>query len=121
VNFNYFISDPVFEYIVRAVRLIADHGWALLPQYRFDALTGRWHHRDGAVEPPLRLSMLNYSESGELTYPIHRDIAPEGALADHLDSAHTLLHALPAPELLSGESGFSADFDQLRWFDLPVR
>jgi selenocysteine lyase/cysteine desulfurase len=120
VNFNYFISDPVFEYIVKAVRLIADHGWALLPQYRFDALTGRWHHRDGAVEPPLRLSMLNYNESGELTYPIHHDVAPESALTDYLESAHTLLHSLPEPELLSGVSGFSADFDHLRWFDLPV-
>ena len=120
VNFNYFISDPVFEYIVKAVRLIADHGWSLLPQYRFDALTGRWHHRDGAVEPPLRLSMLAYNESGELTYPIHHDVAPESALTDYLQSAHTLLHSLPEPELLSGVSGFSADFDQLRWFDLPV-
>ena len=120
VNFNYFISEPVFEYIVKAVRLIADHGWALLPQYRFDALSGRWNHRDGAVEPPLRLSMLNYNESGELTYPVHQDIAPESALADYLDMAHELLHALPAPELMSGESGYSKDFDHLRWFDLPV-
>ncbi|MBT4949117.1 MAG: aminotransferase class V-fold PLP-dependent enzyme, partial [Actinobacteria bacterium] len=120
VNFNYFISEPVFEYIVKAVRLIADHGWALLPQYRFDALSGRWNHRDGAVEPPLRLSMLNYNESGELTYPVHQDAAPESALADYLDTAHELLHTLPEPELLSGDSGYSKDFDHLRWFDLPV-
>ena len=120
VNFNCFISEPVFEYIVKAVRLIADHGWALLPQYRFDALSGRWNHRDGAVEPPLRLSMLNYNESGELTYPVHQDIAPESALADYLDTAHELLHTLPEPELLSGDSGYSKDFDHLRWFDLPV-
>jgi hypothetical protein len=64
--------------------------------------------------------MLAYNESGELTYPIHHDVAPESALTDHLQSAHTLLHSLPEPELLSGISGFSADFDQLRWFDLPV-
>ncbi|MEZ7822232.1 MAG: aminotransferase class V-fold PLP-dependent enzyme [Candidatus Nanopelagicales bacterium] len=120
VNFNYFISEPVFEYIVKAVRLIADHGWALLPQYRFNALSGRWNHRDGAVEPPLRLSMLNYNESGELTYPVHQDIAPESALADYLDTAHELLRTLPEPELLSGDSGYSKDFDHLRWFDLPV-
>ena len=120
VKFNYFISEPVFEYIVKAVRLIADHGWALLPQYRFDALSGRWNHRDGAVEPPLRLSMLNYNESGELTYPVHQDIAPESALADYLDTAHELLRTLPEPELLSGDSGYSKDFDHLRWFDLPV-
>ena len=120
VNFNYFISEPVFEYIVQAVRLIADHGWALLPQYRFDALSGRWHHVDGAIEPPLRLSMLNYNENGELSYPVNHDVAPESALAEYLASAHSMLHGLPVPELMSGVSGYSQDFDQLRWFDLPV-
>ncbi len=36
VNFNYFISDSVFEFITEAVNLVATHGWKLLPWYRFD-------------------------------------------------------------------------------------
>ena len=55
INFNYFISEPVFEYVVHAVALIADHGHKLAPQYRFDPMTGLWRHRAGPVEPPLRL------------------------------------------------------------------
>ena len=56
VSFNYFISETVFRYIVDAVDLVAEHGWKLLPEYRFDPASGLWRHGDGAVEPPLRLS-----------------------------------------------------------------
>ena len=66
VNFNYFLSEPVFDYIVRAVGLVADHGWAMLEDYAFDPATGLWRHRAGAVEPPLRLSMLRYDDVGTL-------------------------------------------------------
>ena len=60
VSFNYFISETVFEYVVEAVDLVATHGWRLLPAYRFEPMTGLWRHRDGPVEPPLRLTALSY-------------------------------------------------------------
>ena len=44
VNFNYFISETVFDYILDAVELVARDGWRLLPQYRFDPATGLWQH-----------------------------------------------------------------------------
>ena len=56
VNFNYFVDEEVFTYVVEAVRLVAREGWRLLGDYRFDPLTGLWHHRTGPVEPPLRLT-----------------------------------------------------------------
>ena len=56
VNFNYFISDTVADYVVEAVRLVARDGWRLLGDYLFDPLTGRWRHRAGVVEPPIRLA-----------------------------------------------------------------
>ncbi len=42
LNFNYFISEDEFEYLLRAIELVAEHGWCLLPHYRFDATTGLW-------------------------------------------------------------------------------
>ncbi len=36
VNFNYFIDEEVFDYIVEAVRLVAHDGWRLLGDYRFE-------------------------------------------------------------------------------------
>ena len=64
VNFNYFLSDAVVDYIVEAVRLVARDGWRLLADYRFDTDSGIWTHRDGVVEPPLRLGAISYDENG---------------------------------------------------------
>jgi len=49
LGFNYFISEHVFQYILEAVHLLADHGAKLLPLYRFDPASGAWRHRDGRV------------------------------------------------------------------------
>jgi selenocysteine lyase/cysteine desulfurase len=119
VSFNYFISETVFSYIVEAVRLVARDGWRLLGDYRFEPATGMWKHRQGPAEPPLRLGQVTYDEQGRLQYPKHHDRAPESALAWYLEEARTILaSAIPA----SGEpveGMVSADFEQLRWFDLP--
>ena len=121
INFNYFISEEVFRYIINAVSMIADHGWRLISDYRFDAVTGRWRHRLGPVEPPLRLRQVSYDANGELQYPHHEDTAPESALAGYLDSAHQLFHSLPDnsrdAEDLSADLG--PEFEHLRWFELP--
>ena len=61
VNFNYFLDDAVADYVIEAVRLVARDGWRLLPDYRFDPVTGLWRHRAGPVEPPLRLRQLSYA------------------------------------------------------------
>ena len=69
VNFNYFISEAVFAYLLEAVELVARDGWRLLPLYRFDPLTGLWNHRDGVVEPPLSLHDLRFSGGRSLPGP----------------------------------------------------
>ena len=119
VNFNYFVSEQVFQYVVQAVGLVADHGWRLVPEYRFDLASGRWRHKDGAVEPPLRLSQLHYVD-GVLTYPRHDDKAPESDLATYLDEAHALMDSLPEPGDDVHAGSVSVDFEHLRWFELPA-
>jgi selenocysteine lyase/cysteine desulfurase len=118
VNFNYFISDAVFSYVVQAVGLIADHGWKLVPEYRFDLASGRWRHKDGPVEPPLRLAQVTYVD-GALTYPRHDDTAPESDLEGYLTYAHDLMESLPDPGGDVEQSRVSVDFEHLRWFELP--
>ncbi len=125
VSFNYFISDEVFRYIVRAVSMVADFGHKLLPQYRFDPDSGLWRHCDGPVEPPLRFSQLSYGPDGVLTYPHRTESAPESALEGYLEQATTLFDSLPDPDSSGGypphasDDRLSADFEHLRWFDLP--
>ena len=120
VNFNYFISEAVFRYVVEAVALVADHGWRLLPQYRFDVRSGLWRHRCGPVEPPLRLSQVSYDATGSLTYPRHADRLPESVLAAHLKSGHELLTGLPDLPADESVTDLGPDFEQLRWFELPL-
>ena len=116
VNFNYFISEAVFDYIVAAVRLVARDGWRLLGDYRFDPATGRWHHRRGPVEPPLRLGQVGYDDDGALTYPRQHDTAPESALTGYLQEAAEVFRAATPCD---GDAEVNADFDHLRWFELP--
>ena len=118
VNFNYFISEPVFTYLVEAVDLLARHGWALLPDYRFDLDSGLWRHRAGPVEPPLRLADLHYDASGALVHPHHDDRAGEEALRDHLDQARRLL-AEAAARAPGPVACLPEDLGHLQWFDLP--
>ncbi len=49
LNFNYFISEKTFDYLLSAVELIADHGWRLLPFYQFDKDTGAWRFQAQAT------------------------------------------------------------------------
>jgi len=123
VNFNYFISDPVFRYILDAVTFVADHGWLLLADYRFDPATGMWRHRGGPVEPPMRLTEVRYDSAGILTYAHHQETAPESVLAEYLDQARRLVEGRVEPTDLSAaasaDAGLSADFEALRWFALP--
>jgi len=122
VNFNYFISAAMFGFIVDSVALVADEGWKLLPQYRFEPATGLWRHRGGLVEPPLSLTDIRY-DSGVMAYPEHRRHAPEARLADHLDEARALFAAPPPPPGPVHDAaeleGMDEDFETLRWFWLP--
>ena len=121
VNFNYFISEAVFDFIVQAVALVARDGWQLLPWYRFDPATGMWRHRAGSPEAPLSLHDIQYEKDG-LRYPAHRHREPESRLADYLAEATRILADPtavlgPAPDAEPLEVG--TDFESLRWFWLP--
>ena len=120
VNFNYFIAPAVCDYVVEAVRLVAREGWRLLPDYRFETATGLWKHRRSAPEPPLRLAQVTYDPDGIMGYPRHDDRAPESALAGYLDEARALFADRSGAAPADPGDLVSADFEQLRWFDLPA-
>jgi len=118
VNFNYFVSDEVADYIVEAVRMVARDGWRLLGDYRFDVAGGRWRHRDGLVEPPISLRSISYA-GGRPHMPSERMTGGVELLADHLRDAAAILDAARGPDLTAHPGHVSADFEHLRWFDLP--
>ena len=119
VNFNYFVSDAVADYLIEAVRLVARDGWRLLGDYRFDTVTGRWRHRDGVVTPPLSLHDVSYA-GGRVSMPSNRATGGEDLLAEHLREGAAILAAAEGPDLAGHPANVSVDFEHLRWFDLPV-
>ncbi len=120
VNFNYFISETTFDFLLRAVHLVAEEGWKLLPQYRFAPLTGEWQHRRGHPAPPMGLGDVSY-RSGKMEYRSRRATEPESALDSYFEEAQQILaaagkeHDLKPPEI----EAQSAGFESLRWFPLP--
>ncbi|WP_309504343.1 MULTISPECIES: aminotransferase class V-fold PLP-dependent enzyme [Nocardioides] len=119
INFNYFVSDAVVDYLIEAVRMVAHDGWRLLGDYLFDPVSGRWRHRDGVVKPPLSLRDVSYA-GGRVSMPSNLVTGGEELLADHLRDGAAILAAADGPDLSEHPGSVSADFEHLRWFDLPA-
>ncbi|AZP14833.1 aminotransferase class V-fold PLP-dependent enzyme [Streptomyces aquilus] len=119
VNFNYFISDTVRDYLIDAVGLIATHGHRLLSDYRFDPHTGQWRHHSGPADAPLRLTDVRFGADGRISALAarHRRLGEE-ALAGQLARARAVLATRP-DRLDDGPTGLPADFERMRWFPLP--
>jgi selenocysteine lyase/cysteine desulfurase/CRP-like cAMP-binding protein len=120
VGFNYFISETVFAYLVDAVHFVADHGWKLLPLYRFDPYTGLWHHMRRRPQPELTLHALSY-DSGTLEVRAARASEGEDALPRYLEEARRIVAALEAdpPHGAPEDVAVSEEFEAVRWFPLP--
>lgn len=121
VNFNYFISDTVFEFLMDGIEFIAEHGWKLLVDYEFESDTGQWRHKKFGDTQVKRLHDVSY-RAGRIEYRSRHATEPEWALPGYLDEAHKTLErrmeALGVPEPES-KSTMSPDFEALRWFPLP--
>ena len=116
VNFNYFISETIFEFITEAVNLVAMHGWKLLPWYRFDVGTAEWIHVDGRGDAPFSLFDVSY-EDGTLQYDDEPAHIPDTELANYLEQARTLFDSIdPTTGPSQPPVEATASFEDLRWF-----
>ncbi len=120
LNFNYFVSDAVVDYVVEAVHLLANEGARLLPLYRFDPFTGLWHHREARSRPPISLFDVSYA-GGAMEFRAQRASAPEEVLGEQLEQAAALIAALAAepPGDAIEDPVLPESFERLRWFPLP--
>lgn len=121
MNFNYFISDEVFDFLIEAVHLVANEGWKLLPLYEIDPITGTWRHRDGLPEPAMSLHTVTY-RCGRMEYRSRHATEPLSALESYLDEAReTFANAasLDTGNLAAPRRPPSEGYEKLRWFPLP--
>ena len=118
VNFNYFISEAVFSYILDAVDLIATHGWRLLPDYRWDPREDRWIHRDERRQHVMRLTDVRYV-SGRMSFRSRRATEPEWALQGYLAEGKEILLRERAHAPTEPPVELPPEVENLRWFTLP--
>lgn len=118
INFNYFISETVFQFLVDAVNLVAEHAWKLLPFYEFCPMTGSWVHKDGLPTPPLSLIKDLSYRTGRLEYRSRHATEPEWALSEYLDDARAIFASITAPTQVA-DPVLTDTFEHLRWFPLP--
>lgn len=123
VNFNYFIGERTFQFILDAVHFVADHGWKLLPLYRFCPRSGLWFHRDGRPEPTTSLLDISY-EFGAMEWSSRHAREPERVLARYLEEAHEWVERIAQqPDATVADRPddppLDLEFEKLRWFPLP--
>jgi selenocysteine lyase/cysteine desulfurase len=110
LSFNYFITEEVFQYILEAVHLLADHGAKFLPLYRFDPASGLWRNRDSAPAPTL----------ADAAVP-RRTRRPDSKLTRQLADARRIIRELGAAprQPSTPRIVLSPEFERIRWFPLP--
>ena len=122
INFNYFVDESVFEFILDAVDWVARNGWKLLPLYEFSADTGLWSRPGWDHSAPMRLTDISYVD-GELQFPHNQParMSSSTAFADYLKQADALIDVARevAAKASSCPMRVRGDFESLRWFPLP--
>jgi selenocysteine lyase/cysteine desulfurase len=116
MNFNYFIDEPSFDYLLSAVELIADHGWKLLPYYHYSNDNGCWQYQAQALPAETDLKQFDPFAVNDKPTTEHGDddlqrsfAAAKKILLDPSCLAVPLSYPIPLPE--SAEA--------LRWYALP--
>lgn len=116
VNFNYFIDEETFEYIVDAVHLIATAGANLLPAYRFEPDTGLWHHVMAPLDPAMSLRDVSYV-SGAMQFENRRMRADPDLHAHLVEAERQCTAAARTIGSLAAEVPTTTpSFEGLRWF-----
>lgn len=114
VNFNYFLDEEEFEFILEAVHRVARDGWRLLSDYSFHTETAVWRHlrADGCVAQ--RLHDVDFLEPAQVPH----FTASSLERSTYLEEAQRTFdaprkHPSVVPDL-------PATAEALRWFPLPT-
>ncbi len=118
VNFNYFCSRAVTDFVLEAVLFIAEHGWKFLPQYEFFPDTGLWRHRGEREEKLPGLRDVRF-RGGKLEYEGRHLTATEGELPRYLEEAQRLVESMGVLRYVPGSATLEPELEALRWFLLP--
>ncbi|MFV0307583.1 MAG: aminotransferase class V-fold PLP-dependent enzyme [Desertimonas sp.] len=123
VGLSYLLTDAEVDYIIRAVALIAEHGWKLIDHYRFEPASGLWTHVQLPADPPPDLDgmLLHPRQIPERDRWWCQDRLSDDDLVHYLEEAERLVWTTRADARPVEQAAVGAEFDELCWFDLPAR
>jgi selenocysteine lyase/cysteine desulfurase len=120
LNFNYFIADAEFDYLVAAITLVAEQGWRMLPFYHFDTDAGTWRYQQRKMPACHNLNSLNFADYCRQPRQAAADSGADytESLSDYLNVARKTLQNT-CPEAGTSVLTLSKQAEALRWFVLP--
>ena len=115
LNFNYFIDEQEFEYLLKAVELVATSGWRMLPFYQVDVKSGVWRFQGQSNQMVSSLNDFKFTDyCQKASLPTNIRVSLDGIYSS---AEQVLLNTADynqvSPLILSDES------ERLRWFTLP--
>ena len=140
LNFHYTLDDSRFNFILRALNWIANHGWKLLCIYKFHIDTAEWSHFQFSLEKHRKwLKPPTHFFTPTTQSPIGQDTTnptpkqETHSLDEYFDSCLEKANALLDKEILKYAknqnfipsvedqlSVFDEEQNQLRWFLFPA-
>jgi selenocysteine lyase/cysteine desulfurase len=116
LNFNYFIGDETYEYLLSAVELIAKHGLKLHEAYEYDDARGVWSHRNGVKASLYDLGNISFGD--DFYSRDAKNIRCEENLTSYTEKAIQIIgEAYKTPSCFCIK--LSKEAQKLRWFALP--
>jgi selenocysteine lyase/cysteine desulfurase len=116
INFNYFVTESVRDYIIAAVKFVAKNGPKFLADYYFDPVVGLWWNRTRIESNLLGLNELASWKESTVVLPEHHR---EGDLMTYIAIANEMATGRTAEDQAPVTKGIPADFEALRDFALP--
>ena len=112
LNFNYFINEETFDYLLKAIEYVSVLGWKLLPFYQLDADSGTWRYQGASMKLE---SLCLDSLLAEDRQPAVICAKP---LSEYLEEALFELNKVDDGRVRYSLS-LPESANQLRWFVLP--
>ncbi|ELU08113.1 hypothetical protein CAPTEDRAFT_90010, partial [Capitella teleta] len=129
LNLPFFMTDDELDFVLEAVKLVAEFGWKLLPLYNFNPETGEWRHRQHQIFKDRKwLGHISYAKGRmDVRQPAFVPKAPLPQSPQVRLELHfrIILRFPPSSRIISrlplGDqtSIFSPEAESLRWFLLP--
>jgi len=121
----YFMRDVDLDYLVAAIRLIAEEGWRLMPFYRFNVATGKWMMPHNLMNKTERLT----NTMAKIRAIQSTTQSERYRHVTYLERANKIIHSIKEKTVRKtlkegnepqGDEGLSPVANKVRWFMTPA-